>query len=264
MPCSASLVSSSKLPRTSSAHSGSQCPLLLLAQASSMIRPHLIHKSLNQWVHVIVDCVFCLSTELALRDTDKPHRSKHIRAAEYKSYNILFPSLWRQPEAESSLDFGGSNCKLKAAFFLLALLRCLGRQGKDSRASNAAVISAFQCLTAPFAWQESLLAATSKFDCSKAEASDIMTSVASLKLAPLALPADFSRDSKKASSSVHLDFAMISDKDDFACHEDSQLQPRLGQCHVSDNGMTKQKKDRNICSCLKDQDSDSMACSSPT
>lgn len=116
---------------------------------------------------------------------------------------VCHPALvCRQADPDANTAEGGLVCNLKAAFFLLALLRQLAYQGVAADVVSSTLIWAYKCLTAPFAWGKSLQTALNDYDSDKAGASKIMTFAASLQfLDPQHLSGDLLTEKGEASTS---------------------------------------------------------------
>lgn len=70
---------------------------------------------------------------------------------------------------------------VKAALFLLALLRCTAKQRSIFDRASLATVFAVKCLTAPFAWQKSIPDTLEDYDQSEADADDTMSFAATLQ-----------------------------------------------------------------------------------
>ena len=112
-----------------------------------------------------------------------------------------FVDLCRWPQADIKTSTERAFCKLKAAFFILALLRLIAKHGGGLHVTSNALIWAFCCLTAPFAYRKSLLTAVADYNQSTATADATMSFVASLQFLDLqALPAELQEETEEVKS----------------------------------------------------------------
>ena len=76
----------------------------------------------------------------------------------------------------------GALCKVKAAVYMLCFLRSMGRQKEVVWMFATALMRAFKCLLAHFAWGRQFLAALRDHDQSEAGASETMTFLSSVQI----------------------------------------------------------------------------------
>lgn len=122
-----------------------------------------------------------------------------------KSYALAIPTggyFCRCDEADAQAATEESLWKLKATFFLMALVRTIAKQGdpKTGRVLDE-IIRDIEYLTAPHAYRSPLLAAAESYDQTKASATAAMTFVASLPTTYLEhFPADLKEETAEVST----------------------------------------------------------------
>ena len=86
-------------------------------------------------------------------------------------------------------------CKLKAVYFLMALLRLLARHGQAPASAIQGPLRALHCLTWPIAHHKTLKTAIEEYDESMAGSNAVMSFIATLQyVEPSDLPTEISRD----------------------------------------------------------------------